>query len=145
MLLAKCEEQFIAALFRFLNTPRLAKRFVNIYRLIRVRAATLMKDFSTFFDRDNGEISSALMLLAITVGRADVAPEILNNLLTANGSSFRTWIKSASTEYEQIRSRLNKERIAQRTKIEANSNVGGREVQLEQLRDALIPDQLCLN
>ena len=136
MLLAKCEEQFIAALFRFIDTPRLAKRFVNIYRLIRVRAATLEKDFSTFIDRDSGEYRTALMLLAISVGRADVAPEILYNLLTASGSSFLTWIESTSTECEQMRSRLSKERKAQRNKTEATASPSGREIRLAQLRDA---------
>jgi hypothetical protein len=136
MLLDKCEEQFIAALFRFINTPRLAKRFVNIYRLIRVRAATLEKDFSSFIDRERGEYRAALMLLAISVGRADVAPEILYSLLKPNGSSFRTWIESTSTKYEQMRSRLSKERIAQSNKTEATASPSSREIRLAELRDA---------
>jgi hypothetical protein len=136
MLLRECEEQFIKALFCFINTPRLAKRFVNIYRLLRVRAATLQEDFSTFIDRERGEYRAALMLLAISVGRADVAPEILDDLYKAEGSSFCTWIEATSRRYEEKRAGLNEERIARNERTEATVIPSGRESRLAELRDA---------
>ncbi len=136
MLLNECEEQFIAALFHFIDTPRLAKRLVNIFRLLRVRAATINNDFSTFIDPDNGEYRVALMLLAISVGRADVAPEILDGLYTANGSSFRTWIDDKFSQYQKESSLLKDERIARNEKIKTIVPPSEREKRLLELQEA---------
>ena len=107
MLLGEKEEQFIAALFPFIETPRLAKRFVNIYRLLRVRAATREGiPFSRFIHPEGGEYRAALMLLAISVGQADVASEILNGLYDANQGSFRDWLKAQSESFDGERMQL---------------------------------------
>ena len=96
MLLDKSEMQFIAALHVFIGTPRLAKRFVNIYRLIRVRAATLDGDFSSFIRRDTGDYRAVLTLLAVGVGRADIAPDILFRLnMASDGGGFFDWLRNA--------------------------------------------------
>ena len=93
MLLDESEEKFIAALHVFIGTPRLAKRFVNIYRLIRVRAASLDGDFSSFIRRDTGDYRAVLTLLAIVVGRADVASDILFRLYNSSeGGGFIDWL-----------------------------------------------------
>lgn len=140
MLLRDYEDQFIAALYCFIDTPRLAKRFVNIYRLLRVRAATLGEDFSKFIEREHGEYRSVLLLLAISVGRANVAPEILEDLHKASGKGFRTWIKGKSRQYEKERSQLSDERIAQSGNIEATD----RERRLAELRDDSLEIHECV-
>jgi hypothetical protein len=136
MLLRESEEQFIKALFCFINTPRLAKRFVNIYRLLRVRAATIQGNFSTFIDRENGEYRAVLMLLAISVGRAGVAPEILDDLLTATGNSFSQWIEDTAVQFERKRSSLSAKRVVQNRASGAVVILSERENRLVELRDA---------
>lgn len=100
------EKEFIKALYPFIRTPRLAKRFLNIYRLLRVRAATSdptapetrPKPFSTFIERDAGEYRAVLLLLAISVGRPEFAPGLLQALdATAEiaTGSFPSWLDGA--------------------------------------------------
>ncbi len=136
MMLRDYEEKFIQALFRFIETPRLAKRFVNIYRLLRVRAATLEENFLTFIDREQGEYRAVLLLLAIVVGRAQVAREVLDCLHTAKGTSFRACLEKASGQYETERARLSTERIAQVKSDDTASLPSSRESRLVELKDA---------
>lgn len=107
MLLQEWEEEFIAALSPFIQTPRLAKRLVNTYRLLRVHIAMIIEeekdDFSKFIDRELGDYRAVLILLAINVGCADVAPEIFRDLDTAEGDSFLKWITQTSKKYEEKR------------------------------------------
>jgi len=114
--LEEWEERFMAALFCYIETPRLAKRLVNIYRLIRVRAASVEKDFSFFVIKETGQYRAVLLLLAISVGRSGAAPEILNDLHLAGNGSFRDWLRQQSQTYESKReglggSGVNTERI----------------------------------
>ncbi len=133
MLLTDSEEQFISGLYCFIDTPRLAKRLVNIYRLIRVRAASIEEDFSTFTDRDNGSYRAVLLLLAISVGRADSAPEILDDLYRAEGDSFKQWLQRLSDRYEENRTNLLANRDAGSKK---SIPLLDRECRLEELREA---------
>jgi hypothetical protein len=104
MNLREWEEGFISALFPFIRTPRLAKRFINIYRLLRVRASVVENDFSVFIDRDTGEYRAVLMLVALGVGHADEAPGILEDLHSFSGDSFREWLANARPDpFDQIR------------------------------------------
>lgn len=104
------EEQFITALFPFVSTPRLAKRLLNIYRLLRVRAATRKKEeFDAFIDRDHGEYRAVLMLLAINVGHAEWAAEIFE-VSERSQKSFREWLKKRFAVFEDERLRLSKDR-----------------------------------
>lgn len=96
MLLEPCEEAFMKALFPFLHTPRLAKRFVNIYRLLRVRIAS-EGGFSAFTDPETGAYRAVLTLLAITVGRPEIAPDLLGVL----GDSWKTTLDGVVTEFAE--------------------------------------------
>jgi len=127
------EELFIEALYHFIHTPRLAKRFVNVYRLLRVRASMLETDFATFVNRDDGDYRAVLILLAISVGYANVASQILNDLRTPEGSNFRTWLNEMSAHYEKEREQEEGKRISQHQ----DSRPSSREERLEELRDAL--------
>ena len=118
MLLHDDEEKFIKALHPFIATPRLAKRFLNIYRLIRVSAANhpKVKTFENFIDPKHGEYRAVLVILAIVVGRAEVAHRILNRLNIGKSKTFSTWLKNAPKQNEQSATRMKKENVAQSQK-----------------------------
>lgn len=110
MLLEVWEEKYIDELFVFIRTPRLAKRFINIYRLIRASANFLEKDFSTFIDSINGNYRAVLLLLAINIGYPDIVPEILQNIVKAKDNSFLKWLNELLKKYKLEREFLQKER-----------------------------------
>jgi hypothetical protein len=73
------EETYMQGLHAFIPTPRLAKRFVNVYRLLRVRATE--KDFERFIgDKFDGEYRTVLLLLAINIGFPSVGAILLRVL-----------------------------------------------------------------
>jgi hypothetical protein len=137
MLLQENEKLFISALYNFIDTPRLAKRFINIYRLLRVRAATMDDNFSTFINHEQGEYGAVLLLLAISVGRPNVAPEILDDLHRAKGDSFRKWLDDLSKQYDVDGTRGITERIPQKNQIDP-SPPSGHESRLAELKEALM-------
>lgn len=136
MFLRDWEKQFISALYPFIRTPRLAGRFNNTYRLLRVRAAGVEKDFSVFIDREQGEYRAMLILLAIVVGRATVAPEICNDLDAGDSHSFDEWLKNTAQQYEQERMKLEQERLAGESETGAGGRPSSRETRLAELHDA---------
>ena len=81
----------MTTLFPFLPTPRLTKRFVNVYRLLRVRIAS-DGDFSAFTDRETGAYRAVLTLLAITVGRSEIAPDLLEAVADATEPRILDWL-----------------------------------------------------
>ncbi|HLG17235.1 MAG TPA: P-loop NTPase fold protein [Blastocatellia bacterium] len=73
------EEEYMKALHKFIPTPRLAKRFINVYRLLRVRATEL--DFAKFVgDASGGAYRAVLLLLAINIGNPIVGSLLLRLL-----------------------------------------------------------------
>ncbi len=136
MLLKDKEEEFIGALFPFIESPRLAKRFVNIYRLLRVAAATRNSSFSQFTHSEEGDYRAVLLLLAITVGEADVASDLLNALHNSGNGSFRTWLTDKARHYEEEWAKLNRIRIARETSSGASIPPSGRETRLFTLHGA---------
>jgi KAP family P-loop domain/LGFP repeat len=83
---AKTMEHFWP-LFR---TPRMVKRFVNTYRLIRVRVPS--ESLSTFEGSADvpGDYLAAMLLLAVICGYPNVAPEFLRRLREA-ANERKTW------------------------------------------------------
>jgi len=72
------EQAFLQALHPFVSTPRLAKRMINIYRLIRVHALeTAWRD--TFITPD-GDYRAVLVLLAVNIGHPRVGGPLLRLL-----------------------------------------------------------------
>lgn len=68
-------------LHRLIASPRAAKRFINIYRLMRV-SITDDDDLAAFIGNDRqGEHRSALLLLAILTGYPSEATDILRDLI----------------------------------------------------------------
>jgi hypothetical protein len=78
------EEAFFRRLHGFVNTPRLAKRMLNVYRLLRARAAA--EDFETFLASEaSGTYRAALLLLAVNVGAPQVGGKLLYALARETG------------------------------------------------------------
>ena len=84
------EERYMQALHEFIPTPRLAKRFVNVYRLLRVRATERDFDFARFIgDEAEGDYQAALLLLAINIGFPSVGGPLLH--LLCKREKIGTW------------------------------------------------------
>jgi KAP family P-loop domain len=80
------EETFIKKLGAFIETPRLAKRMTNLYRLLRARAAS--DDLEAFASSEStGTYRAALLLLAINMGSPDVGRKILYELAQKPGDA----------------------------------------------------------
>lgn len=92
------EKIFISALYKFIPTPRLANRFVNIYRLLRVRAESLNSDMQTFLNQENGEYRATLLLLAINIGYPKHAPELFEKINNAE-NDFLNWLTNTRERY----------------------------------------------
>ncbi len=78
-LLSDRERAFLQALYAFVPTPRLAKRLVNIYRLLRVRAVDIDGGFERFVAED-GDYRAALLLLALNIGFPRIGGSVLRTL-----------------------------------------------------------------
>jgi hypothetical protein len=72
------ERNFMTQLYELIPTPRAAKRFVNIYRLIR---ASITSEHELSWFLDGGEFMSVQVLLAMVTGAPAEASEILRKLL----------------------------------------------------------------
>jgi len=79
--LREWERDFMKELHPLVTSPRSTKRFVNIYRLMRV-SITDQKELTAFVgDKNGGEHRAALLLLAILTGYPAEATDILRDLL----------------------------------------------------------------
>jgi hypothetical protein len=83
------EEQFIQLLYAFIDRPRLAKRFINIYRLLRVRADDEGENVRFAGSSTSPEYRAAAILLAIQVGHPGVAARVIHALSRAKAAD--TW------------------------------------------------------
>lgn len=87
--LREWERDFMKKLYTLVTSPRSTKRFVNIYRLMRV-SITNQRELATFVgDKNGGEHRAALLLLAILTGYPAEATDILRDLLEIERSE--TW------------------------------------------------------
>src|SRR5262249_11998619 len=83
------ERDFIKKLYPLIMSPRSAKRFVNLYRLIRVSIADEGELRAFIGNRVSGQHRAALVLLALLTGYPDEADEIFHELLREEHSE--TW------------------------------------------------------
>jgi len=74
------EETFIQLLHAFIDRPRLAKRFINIYRLLRVRADDEGESALFAGSSSSREYRAASILLAIHVGHPTIAARVIDAL-----------------------------------------------------------------
>jgi hypothetical protein len=74
--IGKDERDFIVRLVPLLPTPRIAKRLVNVYRVIKARKSVVELDA---FERE-GRDRTCLLMLAILFGRPAIAAELLRAL-----------------------------------------------------------------
>ncbi|MDX6289162.1 MAG: hypothetical protein QOH42_961 [Blastocatellia bacterium] len=82
------EREYMKRLFWLIPSPRAAKRFVNIYRLLRA-SVDEEKQAAFVGETKQGEHRVALMLLAIVTGYPSEAADILRELLKQDKS--RMW------------------------------------------------------
>ncbi len=120
------EKLFIEKLFPFIPSPRQTKRFINrlyrkpstdaeaalplarfpiksnTYRLLRVGAA-MNHGFAELVDVQIGQYRPVLVLLAITIGCVEVAPEIMCDLRNTRNSTdgFLGWLAKLPERYTQ--------------------------------------------
>jgi hypothetical protein len=77
------EERFLCTLFEFMDRPRLIKRFLNLYRLIRLRAAEVESEFDAFAGSPSAAgYRAAAVLLAVNVGHARLGHRLLQAVLS---------------------------------------------------------------
>jgi hypothetical protein len=74
--IGQAERDFIGQLVPLLPTPRIAKRLVNVYRVIKARKSAEELDE---FERE-GRARTCLLMLAILFGRPAIAAELLRSL-----------------------------------------------------------------
>jgi hypothetical protein len=87
------EEQFLKKLYPSVNSPRLAKRMVNVYRLLRAQAAA--QDFEQFVSSESsGSYRAALLLLAVNIGAPQLAGKLLYRLTTEPKSNDPNFFQS---------------------------------------------------
>ena len=70
------EEAFIKLFHAFIDRPRLAKRFLNIYRLVRVEAYEHAPERGFAASPESDDYRAAIVLLAINVGHPRVATRL---------------------------------------------------------------------
>jgi KAP family P-loop domain len=94
------ERVFMKSLYEFIGTPRAAKRFINIYRLLRASVAP--SEQSAFVgDERVGEYRSALFLLALLTGYPREATVILRAVIE-NKEQFAKWGQFRRSLEEQV-------------------------------------------
>ena len=86
--LVEAERTLIKQLSGFFTTPRLAKRFLNIYRLIKFGLGESNQDYRSFSKYPDGEYQAVLVLLAIVVGFPIVGVELLRKLVEPEDESL---------------------------------------------------------
>ncbi len=74
------EEAFLKLFGDFVETPRLTKRLVNIYQLLRFQIAFKEDRFLRFIDNDRGEYLAAIMLMAMNIGFPKIGGRLLRIL-----------------------------------------------------------------
>ncbi|HYP89721.1 MAG TPA: P-loop NTPase fold protein [Polyangiaceae bacterium] len=97
------EEKFIKGLYEFIDRPRLAGRFVNVYRLLRARAADEQSDHGFADTKDAVDYRVALLLLAVNVGHPQIAGHFFGAL---RDSLCKTWQELVQGERERERGDL---------------------------------------
>jgi hypothetical protein len=70
-------------------SPRRAKRFLNVYRIVRARS---MMDDGRRSLRDDGALVALLVLVALAVGLPDSAPEILEHTDPESEPTLASWL-----------------------------------------------------
>jgi hypothetical protein len=135
------ERAYMKRLFWLIPSPRAAKRFVNIYRLLR---ASVPEEKHTAFvgGTTHGQHRVALLLLAIVTGYPTEAADILRELLEQEKS--RAWWQFIDELEAQImtESRLVKEGQEQLSEAEAE-NFQQLFQNLREVRELVPDDQSC--
>lgn len=99
LLLEDNEQAYLQAVHGFIDTPRLTKRLINIYRLIRVTAVE--KGFDKFIDdARGGEYRAAIILLAINIGFPQVSAKLFRILI--DRQEDKSWTLFLNVIYQVV-------------------------------------------
>jgi hypothetical protein len=71
-------------------TPRVAKRLLNVYRLLRASAAGRVR----LVDPSTGDYRAVLLLLALVVGRPELADTVLDSLARTTEPTWDDFVRS---------------------------------------------------
>src|SRR6185436_4338113 len=88
------EGEFIKGLYEFIDRPRLAGRFVNVYRLLRARAADDAEDSTFAANAASVDYRAALILLAVNVGYPRVAGHFFQALGDSKEGSWADFLEA---------------------------------------------------
>jgi hypothetical protein len=144
------EREYMKSLFWLIPSPRAAKRFVNIYRLLR--ASVPQEQQAAFVgETSQGQHRVALLLLAIVTGYPTEAAEMLRGLLKQEES--RMWWNFVDEIEEELSAtsegpgttepKLNKDNLPEKLSAAEAENVRQLFNNLREVRE-LIPDtQSC--
>ena len=74
------EEAFLKLFGAFVETPRLTKRLINIYRLLRFQIGLEEGRFLQFIDAEKGQYLAVIMLMAMNIGYPKIGGRLLRVL-----------------------------------------------------------------
>jgi hypothetical protein len=77
------EQSAMATLYPLIPSPRAAKRFVNVYRLLR--ATLTAEEFDDFVREEGGNYRVVLLLHAVITGHPVAATEVVRQLVESTG------------------------------------------------------------
>jgi len=94
-----CEREFMKRLHPLIPSPRAAKRFVNVYRLLRTTVGENEKTAFVAEDKQ-GEYQSVQLLLAVQTGYPNEAMEIIRDLIEQSPEgSWWTFVEGYARRY----------------------------------------------
>ncbi len=113
--LSDFEREFMKVLLPLIPSPRAAKRFVNIYRLLRTTVTP--NEMLSFVSEDkDGEYRAVQLLLAIQTGYPNQAVEIIRDLIEQNPTvSWWTFVDRYTEKYGQRSKRRSAEPTTRRS------------------------------
>ena len=87
--LKQWEVELLKRMQPFIESPRLTKRLVNLYRLLRLRAAHESKYFNEFIAQNDGAYRYAMLLLAIRIGHPHGASLLFKTVLDSQSEGSK--------------------------------------------------------
>ena len=100
LVLSDQERDYLGKLAHALPTPRAAKRFVNIYRMLRVSVHS--EEEGAYATSTGGEFQVAATLLAVLIGLPDEAPALCRTAEAADADSDLWEVLTASAPRTKI-------------------------------------------
>lgn len=102
------EAECLGCMCAFIKTPRLAKRLVNLYRLIRISSMEKGETLQNFMDEDEKPFAAVLLMLAINIAYPEIGPALFNAIhKRTRGETLYSSDFSDSWHFSEIVEELN--------------------------------------